>query len=85
LIVPNQRDRAAGAMISANIATVRYRFRRVFGLPFAIDHFKNETIHEDGAHARNYRTRRIIECLVSVWCNEVKAMPSFVTGCCFAR
>jgi hypothetical protein len=49
------------AMISANIATVRHRFRRIFGRSFAIDHFKNETIHEDDAHVRNHCAQGIID------------------------
>jgi hypothetical protein len=56
-------DRDTVAMISANIATVRYRFRRIFGRTFAIDHFKNETIHEDDAHVKNHCARGIIDRL----------------------
>jgi hypothetical protein len=56
-------DRDTVAMISANIATVRYRFRRIFGRSFAIDHFKNETIHEGGAHVKNHCARGIIDRL----------------------
>jgi hypothetical protein len=51
------------AMISANIATVRYRFRRIFGRSFAIDHFKNEAIQEDEACVRNHWAQGIIDRL----------------------
>ena len=77
-------------MISANIATVRYRFRRIFGRSFAIDHFKNETIHEGDAHVKNHCARGIIDRLelrgqvgvTTAKRNDGETMPSFVAGRC---
>jgi hypothetical protein len=50
-------------MISANIATVRHRFRRIFGRSFAIDHSKNETIQAHDAHVKNHCARGVIDRL----------------------
>jgi hypothetical protein len=62
-IFAKQCGRDTVAMNSANIATVRYRFRRIFGRSFAIDHFKNEAIHGDEACVKNHCAQGIIDRL----------------------
>jgi hypothetical protein len=82
----NRRDAVpcdARTGISANIAAGRHRFRRAFGRSFAIDHFKNEAIHEDEARARKYGERGIIDRLALVrrsLRDDVDAMPPVVIG-----
>jgi hypothetical protein len=62
-IFAKQSARDTAAMISANIATVGYRFRCIFGRSFAIDYFKNETIQARDAHVKNHCAGGIIDRL----------------------
>ena len=78
-------DRDTVAMISANIATVRYRFWCIFGRSFAIDHSKNEAIHEDEACVKNHCAQGIIDRLElrgKVGVTTAKRCRLFVTGLC---